>query len=126
MAKMHEQDLANIQQKKNEEGDARTESGGPISEGDYEKDNPKDVQTAAMVVNAELRRDQWIRHQVEEYKSQPELDCVFRKGVDRGVNVNHHNYRIQSPRKKTDFNASFTYSRTPARIDDMVKLAASG
>ena len=94
MAKMHEQDLANIQQKKNEEGDARTESGGPISEGDYEKDNPKEVQTAAMVVNAELRRDQWIRHQVEEYKSQPELDCVFRKGVDRGVNVNHHNYRI--------------------------------
>ena len=84
-----------LDQKKKAKGlDDRDPKGGQdgYSE-DNQKIDPKELRKQMQIMNAERRRDEWIRHQTDVLSEFKDRDDVFRKGVDRGANPVHHDFR---------------------------------
>ena len=95
---------------------------------DVSKVDPKEVRKQCRVINAENRRDEWIRHQQQKL-AEEDHDQVFRKGIDRGKNAKLHSYRghyQKAPGDKQKPLKNMSMPRAADRFRDKVNATADG
>ena len=88
---LHEAQMQALDQKKKEQGIDDRDSQADAD--DEEKQDPKEIAKQMQIMNAERRREEWIRHQTDAFNDFKDQDAVFRKGVHRGTNAAHHDFR---------------------------------
>ena len=95
---------------------------------DNSKIDPKEVRKQCRVINAESRRDEWIRHQQQKLDDE-DHDQVFRKGIDRGKSALLYSYRghyQRTPGNKTKPLKNLSMPRATDRFRDKVNATADG
>ena len=95
------------------------------SQGDSEKEDPKEVQKQLKIMKAVRRREEWINHQVEELNDSTMHDRAFRKGIYRSANHKLHDFRgFNDPDRKAI--APFTMPKTPDNMQEKMSATKAG
>ena len=127
MDKIQQEQLNKIQEAKDAKGidDIDKDSQG-ILEGE-QKEDPKEVLKHQRIMNAERRRDEWVRHQAEELQESPVHDHTFRKGIYRGAHIAKHQFRESAI--SADYGkalAAFFLPKTPNTLQNKMTATADG
>ena len=128
MDKIQEEQLQKIQMQKEAEGCDDDDDSQGINE-EENKVDPVEMLRNTRVMKAQLRREEWINHQVDEMQESHVQDRTFRKGAYtyKGAHINKHQFR-GSFDAVTNRNtlASFSMPKTPNNFDNKMKATADG